>query len=181
MTAETRTVLSSALVCALGGPLVGLTIFLWFLADWPSLPWHVESETILRTSVIYLTYALILVGPSSAGLGAVGASLLVRWRRRTHVRWSTYAGGLGIGIVAGLLCLPVSLAIYWLPFAAAAGRWSQPVTLLLDRTTLIGPYATVGLATGAVLGLLVAFIVDRRVGGSGDRVMRASETTPSRG
>lgn len=151
---------------ALGGPTIGAIVLAGVGALLPEPPHGrlpgVATAPVLDVLGVVWLYALILVGPGSAVLGASGAWVLMRQRRRRPKSRTLYLSGVTLGALSGALCLPVSLTIFRLPIAFFSGRRTETVVDLLELTTASWLYLTAGLVAGVALGWLVAFIVDRR-------------------
>jgi hypothetical protein len=165
-----RVVGKFALICAIGGPLLGVAVFWWLPLVLVSLLSGSFGDLYLATGWLVTNVVILLPGnaPPAAALGALGTWLLLRRRTRGQGQRGLRFSGMVYGAVAGIVMSLLAMA-QGQPYSAHGGGLAllvgavQPGSTWEPMIHLIGNLAAGG-GTGVLLGLFVAALVGRQTG-----------------
>lgn len=144
-------------LCGIFGPLVGVGVVYVFAGS--ASGDAVSGASAGRTFLVYCIYAVTVFGPIAGCLGGLAAWLLMKLRD-TGVGGSKLilVGGI-VGVVLGVLTVPITLGLLLLPLSLLRGAWSEIHSLgtLMDLTH---PYFRAAVFVGLIVGCGVAAIIE---------------------
>ena len=158
-------VIRGALLCALGGPTIGVLLaFVAGLLSEESPIWVTEHRggvTFLLAGLLIWLYAAAFLGPIAGLFGAFGTWVELKLSRRgvpANTLWI-------FGAITGLLLGSVSPIVSALLVSTSLRSWDD-----ITGSTLVSvwnPYTVLGALVGAILGLVVTRLVirsERKIG-----------------